>query len=531
MKFAAKFILIGLLAVACAAPAAFAQIDNPITKAVLDVYEKQLQKDPKDYMTWFRRANEYYRHNEYDLALNDVNQALNYAPASDKDLRFQAYLLRGSIYNVTNKKQLALSDLNSAVALDPASYAAIYQRGNTAFELGQIANAQADYNRLLRFNPRSAEALVGLARCAVKEKNFGTATDLLQKAVDFDPNNPIVYVRRASVRRMMGDDNGAIDDLIVAMSLRSSDNQAMAKLVEYGNTNYAATVGGLTRAIQMAPENPLYRYLRASIAEAHFNYVAAIEDFQHIINDNSYNYHGLHAAAARCLFGLARYDEALAEIDAALAMTTNVADYYVLRSRILRALGRSDDAMQAAALGLVVDRANTAALVEMALNQVDKKEYRQADELLGEAVMANPNDPVALLTRSWLLRTHLNQPEAADQYDRQALDIEGFEGNVRSLRGFALLNLGQTEEADRWMIQMLALPDNDGLINYYATCFYNRRGDDDAALRCAENSLKAGYSDLHNWNELTDAPVNMAPLRDDLRFLTLLNQYTRIFGK
>lgn len=75
-----------------------AAIDNPVTQAVLQVYEKELQKDPKNYMVWFRRANEYYRHNEYEKALADVNNALVFAPAKDTDLRFQAYMLRASIY-------------------------------------------------------------------------------------------------------------------------------------------------------------------------------------------------------------------------------------------------------------------------------------------------------------------------------------------------------------------------------------------------------------------------------------------------
>ncbi len=509
-----------------------AVIDNPVTRAVIEVYDKVLKANPTDYMTWFRRANEYYRHNEYVRALDDVNNALAYAPAGDTDLRFQAYMLRAGVYNQTNKHEQALADLNSAIALDGSSYAAIYQKANTEFELGNYGAARVDYTRLQRFNSRSTEALLGLARCAVKENNLTAATDYLQQAVDFAPNDPEIYVRRATVRRLMGDHNGAVDDLVLAISLNSKDPKAIEYLVEYGNTNYPATIAGLSNAIQLAPQNGLYRYLRASIAQAHFNYISAIDDFQEIIDQRLYNYHGLYASIARCLYGLGRYEDALAQVDTALGNVDNVADYYVLRSQILRALGRHDEAIEAAAKGLAVDPNYVPGLVEMALNYIDKKDYKQAAGLLGEASMAEANDPSIYLLRAWLHKTYLNQPKAAEGFNEQAIDVEGYgDTNVKSLRGFALLNLGRTDEANRWMEGVLAHPDYDGLANYYATCFYTLTDDDTKALECAERSLKAGYSDNHNWMNNTDGQINVGALRDDLRFLQLMQRYNSIFGK
>jgi tetratricopeptide (TPR) repeat protein len=516
---------------ACSSVPAKAIIDNPITQAVINVYDQQLKADPKDYMTWFRRANEYYRHNEYVHALDDVNNALTYAPANDTDLRFQAYVLRASIYSQTNKKELALSDLNSALALDPNSYSATYQRANTEYELGQYANARTDYVRLQRFNTRSTEALIGLARCAVKENNISQASDLLEQAVALDSNNPEIYVRRANVRKLMGDHNGAVEDLIVAISINSNDSKSIESLVDYGNTNYAATIAGLTNAIKLAPQNGLYRYLRASIAQAHYNYLSAIDDYEVIIDQRLYNYHGIHAAVARCLYGLGRYNEALDKIDYALGSTSNVAEYYVLRSQILRALNRNDEAIKASAQALAVDANDVNGLVEMALNYIDKKDYQQAASLLGEASMAEANDPAIMMLRAWLLDKYMNQPVAARGFYEQVLDVEGFGDDVRSLRGFALLNLGRTDEANEWMEKVLTQVDNDGLINYYGACFYALSDNDEKSLKCTEASLKAGYSDNHNWMANNDGQINMGLMRDDLRFLRLMQSYNSIFGK
>lgn len=510
-----------------------AYISNPVTQAVIRVYDAALRENPNDYLTWYKRANEYYRHNEYVNALDDVNNALAYAPSSDSDLRFQALMLRAGIYNQTGKYALALADLDSALAIDPHSYAAIYQKANTEYELGNYSDARNDYVRLQRLNSRSTEALIGLARCSVQENNLSAATDYLQNAVDFDPNNPEIYVRRASVRRLMGDHNGAVDDLVLAISLNSKDPKAIESLVEYGNTNYAATIAGLTNAIQLAPENGLYRYLRASIAQAHYNYLSAIDDFTQIIDNRLYNYHGLNASIATCLYGLGRYQEALDQIDTALNATGSVADYYVIRSRILRALGRHDDAFLAAGRAIAVDPEYVPGCIEMALNYMDKQDYEQAAQMLGEASMNDANNPYIYLLRAWILENFLNQPQAARNFYEQALEVEGYgDTNVKSLRGFALHNLGRTDEADQWFNTLLtAVPDNDGLNNYYAACYYSMRGDDDRALECAERSLKAGYSDNHNWMDNNDGQINAGTLRDDLRFLRLIQKYNSIFGK
>lgn len=528
------YIYAGIAACALTLPAdAVAVIDNPVTKAVLQVYDAALRADPTDYMTWYKRANEYYRHNEYIHALDDVNNALTYTPANDTDTRFQAYMLRAGIYNQTNKHQQALADLESALAIEPNSYAAIYQKANTEFELGNYSAARVDYTRLQRLNSRSTEAALGLARCSVKENNLSAANDFLQQAVDFDPNNPEIYVRRASVRRIMGDHNGAVDDLVLAISLNSKDPKAIEALVEYGNTNYAATIAGLTNAIQLAPGNGLYRYLRASIAQAHFNYLSAIDDFQKIIDDRLYNYHGLNASIARCLYGLGRYQEALDQIDTALNVTLDVPDYYVLRSQILRAMNRNDEAILAAARALAVNPNHAPGLVEMAVNYIDKKDYEQAAQLLGEANMTDANVPSIYMLRAWLLDTFMNQPVAAKNFYEQALEVEGYDDrDIKSLRGFALYNLGRIDEADRWFETILtSVPDNDGLNNYYAACYYNMRDDDTRALACVERSLQAGYSDNHNWMNNTDGQINVGTLRDDLRFLRLMQKYNSIFGK
>ncbi len=506
-------------------------IDNPVTKAVLGVYENMLRENPNDYMTLFRRANEYYHHNEYIRSLKDIEQAIKLTPQSDKDLRFQEFMLRGAIYSITGRHAQALADFNEAVNLDPTSYAAVYQRANTEYELEQFAEAKADYQKLQRMNSRSSESPLGLARIAIKENNLGLANDYLAQAVALDPNNADTYVRRASVRKQMGDHNGAVDDLILAVSSDSKNNKAIEALVEYGNTNYTATMTGLTNAIRQVPDVGMFWYLRAVIAQAHCHYLSAIEDFNHIIDNKLYNYHGLHASVAECEFYLGRFEDALKDIDYALGMVKNDAPYFALKSKILRALGRYDEAVEAGARALSCDRNYADGLLEMGLAYMKKENYKEANNLFGEAIMTNAENPYYYMVRAWLLGEYMKQPEAAAQFYEQVASMDQFYlDNIRSLKGFALLFNDNITAAESWINNILTtVPDYDGMINYYGACFYAQAGDNDRALQCAEASLKAGYGNLFDWMYNTDARINCAPLRDDLRFLNLLHRYNGLF--
>ncbi len=521
------------LLVAAPKVAAQSSINNPMTRAVIEVYDRMLKEDPTDYETWLHRANEYYSHNEYMRALNDVDNALKYVPASDSDTRVQAYMLRANIYQQTGRNEAALQDINSVLAITPDSYVAIYQRANLEYELGQYNEAKADFRRMQRISTRSAEAYIGLARIAVKENNLGMANEYLDQAVQIDPNNSDYYVRRANVRQSMGNDQGAVEDLLVALSTDSKNTRATQALVNYGNTNYGAVMAGLTSAIESAPKVGMYVYLRAVIAQAHYRYTSAIADFQKINDEQLYNYHGIYASLAECQFALGEYQKALDNIEQAITMDSNIASHYALKSKILRAMGRSDAALSAALQSTVVTPGLTDPLIEMANCKIALGKYSEANDLIGEAMLSNSEKPEYIILRAWLLQNHLNQPVAAKQYYTTASELDNFDlDDINSLRGFALLFLGERDSAKSWIDNILnTVTDRDGYISYMAACFYSLYGDTDKAMQLVEQSLNLGYANYHNWTSFADGPINIATLRDDLRFMQALNRHAVIFGK
>lgn len=524
--------LIIIITLSCVPIAVYSQkgLDAPMTKAVMNVYQQLLDEDPADYETYFRRANEYYKYNEYLKALDDINNALKYAPGNDTDTRFQAYTLRANIYEMLRKHDEALTDLNSAIALSPASYVTIYQRANVKYNLGRYSEAKADYQRMQRLNNRSQEALIGLARVAVKENNLGLANEYIDQAVAMTPSQADIYVRRASVRTMMGNDNGAVDDLILALSTDKNNTKALKGLVDLGKTNYPAVMTGLSNAIRQAPRVGMFYYLRAVIASSHHNYLAAITDFNKIINENLYNYHGLYGSLAECHYALGNYKEAINNINYAIGATVNNRDYYVTKAKIKRATGDYQDALACAERALAKDANHNPAIVQKALALSDAKEYDKASSLLGEAIMNDAEDPYNFMLRAWILDDFMNQENNANSFYARATELDVFNNDVRTLKGFALLHSGKQEKAISWIEGILkSLKETNGLEHYYATCLYAWAGDKDKAFENMELALQNGYANYHQWKNNNDAKINVAPLRDDPRFEILLNKFSIIF--
>lgn len=529
-----KFIT-SLLTLAVAAGAyAQAPTTADFNRAVMQAYEDMLREDPKDYETLFRRAHTYYNNGEYLRALDDLDKALKYVPNSDTDTRFTLYALRAECYRELKRYSQALPEATQALALEPNSTAMLNLRGEIEYDLGQYAEAKADFSKLLRIQPRSQEAFFGLAMVAAKENNMGLARDYIERAVALTPNKSDVYVNSARVKEVMGDHTGAVSDLLMAVATDANDPNALPALVALANSNYSAVNAGLSGAIESNPRQPLFYFLRGSIAAAHCHYGDAIQDFNYIIDENLYAMSGLYSSLAECYYALGKYDTALEKIDLALATMDerdDASNYYLTRARIQRALNQPEKAKQSIDRSLDQQPDNYEAMTEKALILSDLKDYQEASTLLGEVIMSQPYEPMPYMLRAWVLNDFLNQQKAAKALYGRIIDLElDHSERLGSMLGFAQLFGGKTAPATAWIEGILAEPDFDGRNHYYGACFYAWAGKPDKALSCMETALKAGYANYNDWTDNNDGRVNVSPIRDDARFKALLTRYASIFA-
>lgn len=509
----------------------FAQKDtqNSMTNAVLKVYQEELAENPQNYNVYFRRAHLYYGLNQYLRALSDVDNALKYTPDTDKDMLILEYALRSNIYQMLDRKEEALADITKTCELDPGSYTYLYQKANLEYQVGNYEAAKNDYKKMQRMQNRSLESLVGLARVAVKENNLGLANEYLDQAVAMYPAEGEAYLRRASVRSLMGNNNGAVDDLLIALSLDKNTGKPFNEIVKMGNTDYNAVITGLSNAMTKAPDSAIFYLLRAVIAQTHFHFSSAIADYNTLIDRKLYDSPTIHGGLAECYYALCEYDKAMREINIAIGTSADNATYYVTRSKIRLAMGDDQVAMESAESALRQTPENISALLQKANCAIKMGKYEMASNVYGEIIVSKPNETYAYLVRGWLLKNYLNKAGDANTFFARAADIEVSGYEMRTLHPFALQALGQNKEACEWTKKALETKDVDGYAHYLGACLYAQAGEINDAFDALNTAFTLGFDDLNMLRNENTANLNVAPLRSDPRFEDMLTKYSYLF--
>lgn len=546
-----KFIAAAIVAASASVMTASAQqsIDNPMTQAMLDVYNQELITNPKNADIYFRRANEYYKFNQYLRALGDVDKAIEYVPQNNRELRFDSYMLRAEIYQMMGKHPEALADFTEAAKLDPTSFMALYQKANEEYELGRYAEAKVDFNRLKAQNPRSAEALTGLARVAVKENNIGLASEYMDGAVEMMSADPDIYVRRASVRRMQNNNTGAVEDLLMAISINNNP-RAFQELIDLANEDFPAVISGLSTSISYAPQQGMLYYIRAFIAQAHDHYASALADYERLINQKMYEYAGLYNSMAQCNLALCKYPDAMKNVEDAISMDPHNGEFYYTKARILFAQKKYNEARQALNDAGARGYSSVAAHELEGLIDYAAGKYDKANDLYASMIIDQPDVMKHYIMRAWVLYDGMKQQANAQNLYNRVVKFTASElpeaeedgaptlaeGKVSALtaiqtyRGFALLYSGYKQAATDWADELRRdYCDTDGYLNYMAACLYANAGETDKAFAALDKALQLGYGNLYELSFADFGRISLAPIRKDARFNALLSRYAHLF--
>lgn len=550
-----KFLTAAVVAASISSMAAHSQqsIDNPMTQAMLDVYAKELEANPKDADIYFRRANEYYKFNQYLRALADVDKTLEYAPAGNRDLKFQAYMLRADIYQMLDKHREALADFSEALKLDPTSFMALYQKANEEYALGDYSAAKADYTRLRSTNPRSVEALTGLARVAVKENDLGRASEYMDGAVEMMSADSDIYIRRASVRRMQGNNTGAVEDLLMAISI-DNNTRAFQELIDMANVDYPAVISAISTSISYAPQQGMLYYIRGFIAQAHDHYASALADYRKLIDQNMYEYAGLYNSMAQCQLALCRYPQAIDNIDHAISMDGGKnGEFYATKARIQYAQGKNSEAMDALKQASLRGYSSTNVDELQALVDYAAGDFEKANDIYAAMIVDHPEVMRNYIYRAWVLADGLKQPANAQTLYNRVVSMTADSDNgekassplsaVQSYRGFALLFSGDRQGALEWAKGLYSdYRDTDGYLNFVLACLYAQASVADPsisssekydltaqAIKSLERALQLGYGNLYEITKADTGRVSLAPLRNDSHFNALIARYAHLF--
>jgi adenylate cyclase len=192
-------------------------------------------------------------------------------------------------------------------------------------------------------------------------------------------------------------------------------------------------------------------------------------------------------------------EEALRTSRKALELAPDLAESHVsagIANCMVQDYQQAEEAFEKA---IELDPENFDAWYFFARDKVHEGDLERAVRLFERAAQVRPEDYQSVLLQPQLWHS-LGDPkrerDAAHkgiERARAVLELNPDDNRAHNMGAFALLRLGQREEALEWMRTSVAKSPMDSIVNYNAACLYSLAGEVEKSLDCLENCyLKVG---------------------------------------
>ena len=281
-----------------------------------------LRLDPESSVAFNQRGNAYRLSEEYERALADFTNAINYGQTSVEAATY--YTNRGVTYREMGSAELAEADFTLALQLNPTFSRAYENRAKTYFEVGKLQQAIDDYSAYLNLTPDNANIYQQRGQIYQMLGQYQNAANDFTQFLASKPDNASGYISRGSAYRSLGDVNAAITDFSKAIELDPNSGLAYFNrgsiYADLGNAEQA--LSDLQRATLLGYGNEAVYVYRASANFTLGNYAPAVDDYTNAIEQNTTDFN-LYFGRGLSHFNLADYPAAITDLSTALQFAPN----------------------------------------------------------------------------------------------------------------------------------------------------------------------------------------------------------------
>ncbi len=275
--------------------------------------EEANEADEVGFFALYLSGVEAYRDSRFADAMTDLNRAILIMPDN-----YMSLFMRGNTNLKVNDLRAATYDFTRCEALQPDSIYSYFSRGLCFLELEEFGNAASDFGRVLELKPNLREGLINRALAWQGQNELKLAMNDLDVALTVSPNDIRILLQRSKLKRLLGDEQGAL-----------ADRRAAIDGVPYDD------VGWTARAMER---------LRADPQEAH-------DDLLHALRINPTSYSALRNISYVLSEYLDRTEEAIERLDEILRIrptdTEIIASRGVLHARLKNVDQAHEDATAA----------------------------------------------------------------------------------------------------------------------------------------------------------------------------------------
>lgn len=345
--------------------------------------------------------------------------------AAAAEARAHQLYMEGLSFHHQGQLEQAAAAYEQVLRLVPRHVEALHHIGIIAFQEGNHELAAGFMRSALALNPKMAAAHCDLGNALKELKQFGEALASYERAIALAPNDADAYYNRGTTLHAMGRFEEAVASYDRALALNPQDAQAF--------NNRGVTLKELQRF-----DEALASYDRA---------LGLAPDYLDAWNNRG-----------NVLRELSRFNEALESLDTAVAIEPRLADAHCNRGIVLQALNRSEEALDAYNYALRLNPASAQAYHNRALTYYELERWHEALADSQQAIRLRADYAEAY---AWLGETlqELKQFEAALKSYDVAIRLGYETAELHERRSTALSEMRRYDEALAAIDKALSMKD------------------------------------------------------------------------
>jgi tetratricopeptide (TPR) repeat protein len=420
----------------------------------------------------------------------EAHQLLDALIAEDNDTA-TVHVAKARLLLNEGRSADALHHAKTAISLKSSAPAARFVLGLATLHAGDFEAAAEAFKEVARVDPRTATALIQLARVRLAQRQLDAAVDAAYEAIKREPRNADASALLVRSLREQGQHESARRELERGHGLSL---QSPALTVERG---WLALASGDSRAARASFNEAMSTpsvtadaqsgLISADIAEARIDAARArVAEWRRENGSDP----RLALLAARIEIAAGTLDKAATHVSDALADKSTVAEAHELLGRILVAQGRHGEALaQFDQLARQSESSTASANTMIGLLYEQRGDLGAARSAYERALAANPRAAVAANNLAWIhtqsggdLREALRLAQVADEEMRRPESADTL-GWVYHQLGLTTQALAAFESARR------RAPDN-ATYHYHAGLAYAKAGDRARARAALQKALE-----------------------------------------
>lgn len=502
---------------------AFEMLEQNDEKEALKYVNQHITDNPKLSNGYMLRASLYQHQKKYGQALMDINNAIKLWDKKEDVQKYSPYWWRAYIYVDMEMYDKAIADFTTAYKIIAKSddletiHNILYERAGVYYTMKDYANADADYQLMLKHNEADQVAMMGLVRNMIDREEYQEAIDLANRCEKYDDGYEDVYRFRMQAYDKLGKTDLAIDDAFRYFDKANNPESSYVEDIFKKHLSYA-----LAKVNAMCNEDSdrmLWKMLKTSIYEWSDDFASAIAEYNKI--EKEYGAApGIYYHRSKCYNKIGDSAKAIEDITNCIEMGDG-RDYYSLAERadFYREAGRYDEAIVDFSTMIDIAPMNAYAYYKRGWCYELKGDDKTAMENYNAGIDIDKEYPYIFLMRGELYLKQ-GQTDLANEDFKEIL-MKDTVAQVGSCRQYALLFLGKNDEALEWMGKIVTSAPNNNGIYYDKACLLSRMGKVEDAIAALRVAFEKGYRSFAHIENDDD----MDAIRNHPDFIALIDEY------